>query len=157
LGRSQVSRGDRSMTDLGYGLVGRIVALHALSRPKRSGRRRSRAPKDFLTYQPPKPRSSRPRKPVGQREAVAYQVLYRLGYSINQIARAFGRSPSVVWRRIAKYVRWGLLRRRGYGPQDLRKLPASTRRLSARRRWRELLRWLPLWLAFIEGEVDEPP
>jgi len=120
-------------------------------------RSRSRAPKDLLTYSKSKRRNSRPRKPVSPREAAAYHTLYALGYSINQIARAFGRSPSVVWRRIAKYVRWGLLRRRGYGPQDLRKLPASTRRLSARRRWRELLRWLPLWLAFIEGEVDEPP
>jgi len=121
-------------------------------------RYQSRVPKDFLTYRPYTRRSnSRPRRSVSPREAVAYHALYYLGYSINQIARAFGRSPSVVWRRIARYVRWGLVRRRGYGPQDLRKLPASTRRLAARRRWRELLRWLPLWLAFIEGEVDEPP
>ena len=145
------------MLDIGHGLVGRIVALQALRQPKRSGRRRFRAPKDFLTYRPPKSRNSRPRKPVSQREAVAYQILYRLGYSINQIARAFGRSPSVVYRRLAKYIRWGLVKRRGYGPQDLRKLPAQVRRQAARRRWAELLRWLPLWLAFIEGEVDEPP
>ena len=145
------------MTDIGYGLVGRIVALQALTRPKRSGRRRSRAPKDYLTYRPKRPRRSRPKRPVSPREATAFTILFKLGYSINQIARAFGRSPSVVWRRIAKYVRWGLLKRKGYGPQDLRKLPAQVRRQAARRRWAELLRWLPLWLAFIEGEVDEPP
>ena len=146
------------MVDIGYGLVGRIVALAELQKPRRSRRRRSRAPQDYLTYRPAKPRKpARPRRAVSSREAVAYQVLYRLGYSINQIARAFGRSPSVVYRRLAKYIRWGLMKRRGYGPQDLRKLPAQLRQFSARRRWAELLRWLPLWLAYIAGEGDEPP
>ena len=146
------------MVDIGHGLVGRIVALAELRRPRRSRRRRSRAPQDYLTYKPAKPRKpARLRRAVSPREAVAYQVLYRLGYSINQIARAFGRSPSVVYRRLAKYIRWGLVKRRGHGPQDLRKLPAQVRRQAAGRRWAELLRWLPLWLAFIEGEVDEPP
>jgi len=97
------------------------------------------------------------RVPVLQREAVAYVKLYQLGYSINQIAKAFGRSTSVVYRRLAKYIKWGLLRRRGPGPQDLRKLPARARRLGAARRWRELLRYLPAWEEWITSEEGEPP
>jgi len=144
------------------GLVGYAVSMQYLKNgghSKRRSKKRESGVKDYLTYARERPRKTpRPRKPVPQREAVAYVKLYELGYSINQIAQAFGRSPSVVWRRINKYVRWGLLKRRGYGPQDLRKLPAHTRLASARRRQQELQRYLPLWLEWIEGEGgDEPP
>jgi len=137
--------------------AGYFILLQHMRMARRFRRKRG-APKDILTYARQKPRKPpKPRKPVSKREARAYVKLYELGYSINQIAKAFGRSTSVVWRRIGKYIRWGLLKRRGYGPQDLRKLPHRTRLVSARRRWQELLRYLPLWLAWIEGEGDEEP
>ena len=143
------------------GLVGFVVLMQyakSLRAGRRTSKRRCGAPKDYLTYARERPRKPpRPRKPVSHREAVAYAKLYELGYSINQVARAFGRSTSVVYRRLCQYIRWGLLKRRGYVPQDLRKLPTRTRLVRARRRWQDLLKYLPLWLAWIDGEGDEPP
>ena len=158
---AQVYKSVSQTVEESTGLVGYVVAKQALRNGRRSRRRSRRGegrPKDSLTYERPKPRKQpRPRRPVSQREKRAFVKLYELGYPINQIAEALGRSPSVVWRHISKYYRWGLLRRRGYGPQDLRKLPRRLRELSARRRWQELLRYLPLWLAWIEGEGGEEP
>jgi len=94
---------------------------------------------------------------VSNREAAAYQMLWRLGYSINQIAKAFGRSTSVVHRRIAPYVWLCLIKRKGFVPNDLRKLPRQIRENCARwRRW-FISRFIGLWEQWIFGEEDEPP
>jgi len=113
------------------------------------------------------------RIPVGQREQAAYVCLYRAGLSINQIASFFGRSTSVVWRRIRRSLayRLGLLRRsRPTKPaytllgfvvreriEDLRKLPRRAREEWARRARRRLTAMADKWLAFLAGEEEEPP
>jgi len=113
------------------------------------------------------------RIPIGQREQAAYVCLYRAGLSINQIAAFFGRSTSVVWRRIKRSLsyRLGLLRRKrpvklayvllGFVVRervdDLRKLPRRVREAWARRSWRRLIAMADKWLAFLAGEEEEPP
>jgi IS30 family transposase len=88
------------------------------------------------------------RIPLLRREPAAYVKLRRLGYSINQIARAFGRSRSVVWRR---------LKFNGLNRRDLRKLPARVRLLAAQRQRISMGRWLHLWEMWVLGEGEEPP
>jgi len=89
---------------------------------------------------------------VSAREAATYIFFRKLGYSINQIAKAFGRSTSVVHRRI-KFAEFLFSIRK----IDLRKLPSHIKRLSASIRWQKLMRKLPLWERWILGEGEEPP
>ena len=86
------------------------------------------------------------------REKAAYIKLRRVGLSINQIAEAFGRSTSAVFKTIK--VAEGLQTLRGV---DLRKMPAHVRLRSASFRWQTLMKLLPLWEAWILGEGDRPP
>ena len=88
------------------------------------------------------------RIPILRREPAAYVMLRRLGYSVNQIAQAFGRSYSVVWRR---------LKFNGLNRRDLRKLPARIRLLAAQRQRNSMIRWFHLWELWALGEGDRPP
>jgi len=87
-----------------------------------------------------------------RREAPAMIKLRRLGYSISVIARALGRSTSLVHDRIRKAIELGVIR-----PVDLRKIPNQTRRISRSLQWTRLMKWMPLWEAWILGEVERPP
>jgi hypothetical protein len=89
---------------------------------------------------------------LAPREAAAYVILRRQGISVNQIAKAFGRSRSVVHRILKRNVGYGVLRQ-----NDLRKLPSYVRKLSAIRTWNMMLRLLGRWEAWIFGEGEKPP
>ena len=93
-----------------------------------------------------------PRVPFFQREKAAYIKIRRQGVSINQIAEAFGRSTSAVFRVIKNAE--GLETLRSF---DKRKLPASVRRRSASFRHQILMKLLPRWERWIAGDGDEPP
>lgn len=98
------------------------------------------------------PPSTKMRIPLLRREPAAYIKLRRLGYAINTIARAFGRSSSVISRYVIKAILRGTLTK-----QDLRKIPNQTRRLAKARQWRQIMLWLPYWEKWICGEGDKPP
>lgn len=102
------------------------------------------------------------RIPFMQREKAAYAILRRNGLSYQVIAKAFGRSVSVVYNAIQKIVKryhqlsgyWNARRRFLF---DLRKLPYRARmRLASFRRAR-MFELLSLWEAWIAGEGDKPP
>ena len=93
-----------------------------------------------------------PRIPFFQREKAAYIKLRRVGLSINQIAKAFGRSTSVIFRTTKNAESLNTLRR-----FDIRKLPNRIRRMSASLRYRLLMKLLPQWISWILEEVEEPP
>jgi hypothetical protein len=86
------------------------------------------------------------------RENVAIIKLRRLGYSINQLADAFGRSTSFIHKRLRTAISRGIIHM-----VQMRKLPSSIRLLTSSRRRRMLQTYLPLWEAFILGEGDKPP
>ena len=88
------------------------------------------------------------RIPLLRREPAAYVMLRRLGYSVNIIAEAFGRSRSVVWRR---------LKFNGLNCRDLRKLPARVRLLAAQRQRVLMERFIHLWELWALGEGERPP
>jgi len=92
------------------------------------------------------------RVPFLQREKAAYVKLRRVGLSINQIAKAFGRSTSVVHRTLKRVLAYKTLRR-----FDMRKLPRRARMLMASFRWSKMLKLLPQWEAWICGEEERPP
>jgi transposase len=92
------------------------------------------------------------RVPLLRREAAAYIKLRRQGYAISTIAKAFGRSISVIYHRIRKAQEYGILL-----GQDLRKIPNRTRRISKALQWNRMMFWMPLWEAWILGEGDRPP
>jgi DNA-binding Lrp family transcriptional regulator len=87
-----------------------------------------------------------------RREAPAMIKLRRLGYSISTIARALGRSTSLVHDRIRKAIELGILR-----PVDFRKMPNQTRRISRSLQWARLMKWMPRWEAWILGSEERPP
>jgi hypothetical protein len=92
------------------------------------------------------------RAPFLQREKAAYIKLRRVGLSINQIAKAFGRSTSVIHRALKRVLSYKTLRR-----FDMRKLPRRARMLSASFRWSKMLKLLPAWEIWISGEGEKPP
>lgn len=92
------------------------------------------------------------RIPILNRESSAYIKLRRLGYSINVIAQAFGRSASVIQRRIRKAQEYGIIHFK-----DLRKIPNQIRQLGRARQERDLARWISLWNKWILGESERPP
>jgi hypothetical protein len=95
---------------------------------------------------------SKVRISISNREAASYTMLRRKGYSVNMIARAFGRSTSVVWQRL-KFNRFlsNLL------PVDMRKLPNHVRLLCASRLRKAMDFYIVLWERWISGEGDKPP
>lgn len=104
-------------------------------------------------------RRNMPRKqsmhiPVMQREKAAILYLRRkFGYSINIIAKAFGRSTSIV-HQILKFnevlgsLRW---------MSNKRKIPPHVRRLARARMERQMNHYLGLWMAFLLGLSEKPP
>lgn len=88
---------------------------------------------------------------ISNREAAAYVMLRKKGHRLHHIAKAFGRSVSLVWRRIEFYASLSPF------SLDMRKMPAKTRLLNSHARWMSLMRWLPLWEKWICGEGEEPP
>lgn len=99
-----------------------------------------------------KPQRQRARIPFFTRERAAYIKLRRIGLSINQIAEAFGRSTSAVFRATKTAENHQTLRR-----FDLRKLPAAIRRRSASLRYQTLMKLLSAWEQWIAGEGERPP
>jgi len=87
-----------------------------------------------------------------RREKAAYIKLRRIGLSLNQIAEAFGRSTSCVWKTIKNAEGYKTLRR-----FDLRKLPNLPRRRSAKYRHITLMKLLPKWISWILEEQERPP
>jgi len=92
------------------------------------------------------------RVPYMRREKCAYIKMRRVGLSLNQIAEAFGRSTSCVWRTIKNAESYGVIRR-----YSLRKLPNLPRRRSAKYRHITLMKLLPKWISWILGEKERPP
>lgn len=88
------------------------------------------------------------RIPFLQREKATYIKLRRLGYSINTIAQAFGRSFSVIYR---------VLKRHGLTWKDLRKLPRQIKQLAAQRQRMQIIHYLNAWEMWALGEGDKPP
>lgn len=78
--------------------------------------------------------------------------LSNLGYSINQLAKAFNRSTSFVH----KCVRTSIIRGLAHFI-DKRKLPAATRLRTSSLRRKMLSKFIIGWLQFAKGEVDKPP
>lgn len=93
------------------------------------------------------------RIPLAKREASAYIKLRRKGWSINLIANAFGRSTSVVHRRIRKAIRkYGII------PYfDLRKMQAYRRKIHKQIQVTLMRKYYPLWEGWVLGEEGEPP
>ena len=86
------------------------------------------------------------------RESCAYTMLRKKGHSINNIARLFGRSYSVVYRYLTKVERFTDSMR-----FDLRKFPPICRRRYANRQWKTLLKLWNQWHEFAESEEGKPP
>lgn len=93
-----------------------------------------------------------PRIPFIGREKAAYIKLRRVGLSINQISKAFGRSTSCVFRVLKRAEALKTLRR-----FDMRKLPYQARMRACSFRWARMLKLLHLWEAWICGEEEQPP
>lgn len=91
---------------------------------------------------------------VMQREKAA--ILYlrrRFGYSINVIAKAFGRSTSLVQRILKFNEALGTLRY----INNKRKIKPYTRRLALARMERQMNHYLKLWEAFLLSIEEKPP
>lgn len=120
----------------------------------------SRSHKDGCTYNLPRKKYTRT-KPIPKgyhriknnpRENVSFIKLRKLGYSVNQIATAFGRSLSYVHKRLRTAILRGNIR-----SLNLRILPNATRLRTSSIRRKMLDRYLPQWEAYILGEGDKPP
>ena len=97
------------------------------------------------------------RVPFLQREKAAYLILRRVGCSINLIAKAFGRSTSIIHKILVKAQKFGYNLDAWCRPVDLRKLPRQRRlRISAFRRFK-MFTLLSQWESWICGEEGEPP
>lgn len=79
-------------------------------------------------------------------------MLRRLGYATQIIAKAFGRSTSIVHRILRFNEQLGALR-----IFDLRKLPTRIKRLQNARQHKSILRFLASWEKWILGEGEKPP
>jgi transposase len=86
------------------------------------------------------------------REKCAIIKLTNLGYSINQLSDAFGRSTSFVHKCVRNSINVGIAHF-----VSKRKMPSQIRLACAANRRRMLQKWISLWEAFILGEVDKPP
>lgn len=99
-----------------------------------------------------RPQQQRQRINFLAREKAAFVKLRRVGLSMNQIAKAFGRSTSAVYKAVKFAENLNSLRR-----FDLRKLPPRIRRMSASLRWRTLMKLMPQWIRWITEESERPP
>lgn len=102
--------------------------------------------------QKPKVVRQRRRVPFLKREKAAWMKLRKQGVSINAIAKAFGRSTSVVWKTVKFNESLDVVR-----SFDLRKSSHFGRARMASFRRNLLLKLMPLWEMWIAEELDEPP
>ena len=91
------------------------------------------------------------------REKTAYLVLRRVGLSINQISKAFGRSTSVVHRILTKNERFGYNKDVWLRRMDLRKYPWQLKMRLCTMKWQTMLKLIAQWEQFICGEEAKPP
>lgn len=89
---------------------------------------------------------------TGKREKAAVIMLRRKGYTYNQLASAFERSSSYIYRIIRKAMNNGSVKYRDY-----RVIPYITKMLSCNNRLGMLFVRFNEWMAFINGETDKPP
>jgi hypothetical protein len=123
-------------------------------------RHASRNRKDGCTYNLPRKQYTRTKPyPTGtmhikplQREKCAIIKLTKLGYSINQLSQALGRSTSYIQRVVKTAITRGLTHF-----LDKRKMVSTIRLATSSRRRAMLQKYLSLWEAFILGEGDKPP
>ena len=85
-------------------------------------------------------------------EKAAIIMLRRIGYPINMLSKALGRSTSYIHRTLRAAIMRLSLR-----PCDMRKLPGNTRIYLSGFRWRNLQKWIQIWEPFLLGETDRPP
>jgi transposase-like protein len=74
------------------------------------------------------------------------------GYTINALAKAFGRSPSLIHAVLKFNSQIGNL-----PLKDLRRIPSKIKKIGAARMTRQLDFFMGLWEQFILGEESEPP
>lgn len=90
---------------------------------------------------------------ISNREAATYIKLRRdFGYTINQIASAFGRSTNVVWRRLQRNIDLGVFRR-----IDLRKIPNAIRKKVKYFNIMKLQQYILGWEKWISTGKGKPP
>ena len=119
-----------------------------------------RTPQDVLVYGQIRKKYTRSHPPTSgfkhdlsqPRIKATLIKLTQHGYSINQLANAFGRSTSFVH----KCVRTSILRGIAHFI-DKRKLPSQTRLYTSSVRRKNLSKFIAGWIAFAKGEVDKPP
>lgn len=87
-----------------------------------------------------------------QREKAAMIKLRKLGYPTNMLSRISGRSTSFIHRILKTAVQRLSIRK-----IDMRKLPGTIRLRCAAIRWNSLLKYWPLWEAWICGQSEKPP
>jgi hypothetical protein len=92
------------------------------------------------------------RIPVLSRERVAWIKLRRIGYQQSHLAKAFGRSSSLINRAIKKAILRGILT-----PLDLRNFTPAQRKTRSAKLWFLLMKWLPAWNAWIISGEGKPP
>jgi hypothetical protein len=86
------------------------------------------------------------------REKAAIVMLRKLGYSMNMIAKALGRSRSLIHRTLRFNISI-----KNLNPMNMRKLPNQIRLRCSSIRWNTLMRLWPVWEAWILGEGEKPP
>jgi len=91
---------------------------------------------------------------VFPREASAIVYMRRrFSYSINTLAQAFHRSPSLIHRILKFNHQLGNL-----NLKDLRRqIPDAVKKIGAARQRRQLNFFMELWMPFLLGETDKPP
>jgi len=89
---------------------------------------------------------------VLKRENTAIIKLRRLGYSINQLANAFGRSTSFIHKAIRIGITRGIIHM-----VQMRKLPSAARLRCSSLRRKMLDSYIQGWLLFASGVGDKPP
>jgi hypothetical protein len=88
----------------------------------------------------------------GPREKVAIIKLRRLGYSINQLSKAFSRSTSFIHKAIRTGITRGIIHM-----VQMRKLPSAARLRCSSIRRKTLDSYIQGWLMFAAGIGDKPP
>lgn len=93
------------------------------------------------------------RIPYAPREKAAILHLRKqYGYSINTLAKAFGRSTNIIHHILRFNHTIGQI-----NLKDLRRLPGRIKKLATARMTRQLTFYMPQWTMWILGEEDKPP
>jgi hypothetical protein len=93
------------------------------------------------------------RIPLVPREAAAIIKLRRnFRYTINVLAKVFGRSTSIIHRLLKFNTDLGALRK-----VDLRRIPTRVKKIGSARQEATLYRFLDAWVKWISSEEEKPP